>query len=242
MSTRDDAHCWDDVVGPDERLIARQYQGERRLGRRPALLLVDCYRKVFGDTPQPLERAIEEFPATCGLAGWEALGALELLLDTARTSRVPVVYTTGEARPAARLGATTLRARVDGEDQAAGYEIVPRLAPRDGELLVRKSRASAFFGTPLSTWLRQLDVDTLVVGGETTSGCVRASVVDAYSHGFAVAVVEEATFDRSLLSHKVNLFDMHLKYASVVHVEAATSLLRCADDGVPGRGESPPTL
>ena len=85
-------------------------------------------------------------------------------------------------------------------------------------VLRSKLRVVAFFGTPVTTWLRQLDADTLIVAGESTSGCVRASVVDAYSHGLKVAVVEEATFDRSLLSHKVNLFDMHLKYASVLHL------------------------
>jgi maleamate amidohydrolase len=218
------------VIGPDERLIAANYQAGRAPGRRPALLLIDCYRKVFGDRPQPLAKAIETFPATCGLAAWQALGPLEELLATARDVGVPVLYTTGQRRQEARFGATTRRARVPGEDQAAGYEIVAPLAPRAGELVIDKSRASAFFGTPLSTWLRQLDVDTLVVCGETTSGCVRASVVDAYSHGFEIVVVEDATFDRSELSHKVNMFDMHLKYASVLRLTAALDYLRTAPD------------
>lgn len=225
MNESTEPHCWDDVIGPEERLIASRYQSNRSLGTRPALLLIDCYRKVFGNRPQPLAEAIEAFPATCGTAGWEALGPLRELLTAARNAAVPIFHTTGEARPEARLGATTLRHRLPGEDEASGYEIVEPLAPRPGELVVSKSRASAFFGTPLSTWLRQLDVDTLVVGGETTSGCVRASVVDAYSRGFKVMVVEEATFDRSMLSHKVNLFDMHLKYAAVVHQDAAVDYL-----------------
>ena len=211
-------HCWDDVIGADERLISSRYETRRPLGTRPALLLIDCYLKVFGSHAQPLSEAIETWPATCGPAAWEALSHLESLLAGARAAGVPVLHTTGEARPQARLGAATRRARVEGEDELAGYEIVPSLAPVEGELVARKTRASAFFGTPLPTWLRQLDVDTLIIAGETTSGCVRASVVDAYSHGFQVAVVEEATFDRSLLSHKVNLFDMHLKYASVLHL------------------------
>lgn len=225
MNQHTDAHCWDAVIGPDERLIAGRYRSGKRLGDRPGLLLIDCYRKVFGDRPRPLAEAIETFPATCGLAAWEALEPLERLLGTAREVGIPVVHTTGEARPHARVGATTLRARRPGEDDAEGYEFVPSLRPRPGELVAVKSRASAFFGTPLSTWLRELGVDTLVVAGETTSGCVRASVVDAYSHGFRVAVVEEATFDRSRLSHQVNLFDMHLKYASVVHLDEALHYL-----------------
>jgi maleamate amidohydrolase len=230
MNRSADAHCWDDVVGPDERLIAARYDSERAPGRRPALLLIDCYRKVFGDRPRPLAEAIDDEPSTCGLAAWQSLEPLGRLLAAARAAAVPVLHTTGQARPEAKVGAATRRERVPGED-VTGYEIVEPLAPADGELVVEKCRASAFFGTPLSAWLRQLDVDTLVVGGETTSGCVRASVVDAYSHGFEVMVVEEATFDRSQLSHKVNLFDLHLKYASVVHLDRAVEYL--------GRSTSP---
>ncbi|MDQ3384183.1 MAG: isochorismatase family protein [Actinomycetota bacterium] len=232
MSESADRHCWDDVIGAEERLIASRYETQRPLGSRPALLLIDCYSKVFGDRPQPLAEAIQEWPATCGTAGWLALPHLEALLQGARAAGVPVIHTTGEARPGARLGAATLRARVAGEDELAGYEIVPSLEPVDGELVARKSRASAFFGTPVSTWLRQMDADTLIVAGETTSGCVRASVVDAYSHGLRVAVVEEATFDRSVLSHKVNLFDMHLKYASVLHLDAVLQYLTGAGSPV----------
>ncbi|MQA93470.1 MAG: isochorismatase family protein [Streptosporangiales bacterium] len=218
-------HCWDDVIGPRERLIAGRYGGDRTPGTRPVLLLIDCYRKVFGDRRQPVADAIERFPATCGTAAWDALGPLETVLATARAAGVPVLHTTGESRPQARVGATTQRRRRPGEDGAEGYEFVEPLTPLPSELVIRKSRASAFFGTPLSTWLRQLDVDTVVVAGESTSGCVRASVVDAYSHGFRVLVVEEATFDRSELSHKVNLFDMHLKYAEVAHLDTVVEYL-----------------
>jgi maleamate amidohydrolase len=219
------AHCWDDLIGPDERLIAGRYETRRPLGTRPVVLMIDCYRKVFGDRPQPLADAIDEWPATCGINAWTALPSMEKLLSGAREAGVPVIHTTGEARPGSRLGAATRRARAEGEDDLAGYAFMPSLAPIDGELTVRKSRASAFFGTPVSTWLRQLDADTLIVAGESTSGCVRASAVDAYSHGLNVAVVEEATFDRSMLSHKVNLFDMHLKYASVLHLEEGLGYL-----------------
>jgi maleamate amidohydrolase len=237
MSTPAEGHCWEDVIGPDERLIASRYATQRPLGTRPALLLIDCYRKVFGDAPRPLADAIDDLPSTCGLAAWEALAPLEQLLQAARAAGVPVVHTTGESRPAARRGAATLRARLSGEDEVSGYELMPSLQPRDGEPVIVKTRASAFFGTPLSTTLRLLDADTLVVAGETTSGCVRASVVDAYSEGLTVAVVEEATFDRSQLTHKVNLFDMHLKYASVVHLHEALAYLerRGGDGGAPGR-------
>ena len=223
MSGATERHCWDDVIGDDERLIASRYDRHRPLGRRPALLLIDCYLKVFGDRPRPLAEAIAEHPSTCGTAGWAALPHLEALLAAGRRAGVPVVHTTGD--PSGGVGAVTRRRRTAGEEEAAGLEFVAPLAPRTGEIVLRKSRASAFFGTPLSTWLRELDIDTVVLAGETTSGCVRATAVDAYSHGFGVAVVEEATFDRSLLSHKVNLFDLSLKYASVVHLDEAVRYL-----------------
>ena len=85
-------------------------------------------------------------------------------------------------------------------------------------MIIYKQRASAFFGTPLIALLMQLDRKSLVVCGESTSGCVRASVVDAYSYGFHTVMVEECCFDRSMLSHKVNLFDLHHKYADVMHL------------------------
>ena len=214
-------HCWEDVIGVDEQLIAGRYDTRRPLGTRPALLLIDCYTKVFGDRPEPLAEAIDLWPSTCGLNAWDALPSIEKLLAGAREAGIPVVHTTGEARPGSRLGAATQRVRVEGEDDLAGYAFMPSVAPVEGELVCRKTGASAFHGTPVSTWLRQLDVDTLFVAGESTSGCVRASVVDAYSLGLKTAVVEEAVFDRSTLSHKVNLFDMHLKYASVLHLDEA---------------------
>jgi maleamate amidohydrolase len=217
MDPVDEHHCWDDVIGDDERLVASRY-GSPPLGGRPALLLIDCYRKVFGDRPHTLAEGIDDHPSTCGTAGWDALPHLESVLGAARRAGVPVLHTTGDARPGVGGGAVTRRVRLPGEDEEAGLAFVESLAPRDGEVVVRKSRASAFFGTPLSTWLRQLEVDTVVLAGETTSGCVRATAVDAYSHGFNVAVVEEATFDRSPLSHKMSLFDLNLKYAAVLHV------------------------
>jgi len=94
-----------------------------------------------------------------------------------------------------------------------------KLAPDPGELVIFKERASAFFGTPLIAHLQKKRIDSLIICGESTSGCVRASTVDAYSYGFHNVVVEECTYDRSLISHKVNLFDLHHKYADVMHVD-----------------------
>ena len=84
--------------------------------------------------------------------------------------------------------------------------------------MIRKQRASAFYGTPLVAHLTQLGVRSVIMVGESTSGCLRASAVDAYSNGYHVTIVEEGCFDRSLISHKINLFDLHHKYADVMSV------------------------
>ncbi len=99
------------------------------------------------------------------------------------------------------------------------FQIYHEFTPQPGEVVIYKQRASVFQGTPLMSHLQLIGTRSLIVCGESTSGCVRASVVDAYSSGFHVAVVEECTYDRSEHIHKVNLFDLHHKYADVMHVD-----------------------
>ena len=98
---------------------------------------------------------------------------------------------------------------------AHGYDFVAEVAPREGDILVPKKHPSAFFGTPLASYLVEQGADTVVVTGCTTSGCVRGSVVDAFAYNFRVAVPHDAVYDRSATSHAVNLFDMAEKYADV---------------------------
>jgi maleamate amidohydrolase len=100
-----------------------------------------------------------------------------------------------------------------------GYAIYREFTVEPDDILITKQRASIFQGTPLYSHLSILGVNSLIVCGESTSGCVRASVVDGYSSGYHVTVVEECTYDRAELTHKVNLFDMHHKYADVMHVD-----------------------
>ncbi|MGA0315509.1 MAG: isochorismatase family protein, partial [Alphaproteobacteria bacterium] len=98
------------------------------------------------------------------------------------------------------------------------------IAPSSKDLVIRKLKPSAFFGTPLMAFLNDLGADSLIVTGTTTSGCVRASVLDAFSNNLRCTIVEEACFDRSQASHAINLCDMHAKYADVVPVDQALSI------------------
>ncbi len=112
-----------------------------------------------------------------------------------------------------------------------GYDFVAEVAPREGDVLLPKKHPSAFFGTPLASYLIDKGADTVVVTGCTTSGCVRGSVVDAFAYNFRVAVPHDAVYDRSATSHAVNLFDMSEKYADV----SDTTTLLAALAAIPAR-------
>ena len=139
----------------------------------------------------------------------------QALFAAARRAGLPIIYTTRHANS----GGVHSTNRNLGRETDDTYDIKAELAPAPGDLVIYKERASAFFGTPLIAHLQQKRINSLIICGESTSGCVRASTVDAYSYGFHNVVVEECSYDRSPLSHKINLFDLHHKYANVMHVE-----------------------
>jgi nicotinamidase-related amidase len=219
-------HCWKDVVSPEVLEVYRPYQRETYLGRRPVLLAVDLYNLVFEGGPHPVHELVKKHKSTCGIHAYEAIKPIKELLACARKHRVPVIYTTTETRkesnPEDNVRATNLPIK---DFDKSSYEIREEFKPMAGDLIIYKERASAFFGTPLIAHLTRLQADSLIVCGESTSGCVRASVVDAYSYGIHPVVVEECSFDRSLISHKINLFDLHHKYTDVMHLDEVMNRL-----------------
>ncbi len=210
---------------------------DRRVGfgQRPALILVDLYRWVFGDEPQPLLEAVKTWPGSCGLAGWQALPSIQRLLGLARELGLPVVHLTGlddAGMPGWSEAAHNDAGRGDATPSSDGlgrsrrrYQIIEQVAPIPGEVVLRKTAPSGFWGTPLAGHLNYLGVDTLVVAGESTSGCVRATVVDGCSYRFRMIVVEECVFDRHEAAHAINLFDMHAKYADVLPLDVVEARL-----------------
>ena len=103
------------------------------------------------------------------------------------------------------------------------------IAPSPQDIVIRKHKPSAFYGTPLTAFLNDLGADALVVTGTTTSGCVRASVIDGFSENLRITIAEEACFDRSQASHAINLCDMHAKYADVVTTKEALEYIESVD-------------
>jgi nicotinamidase-related amidase len=204
-------------------------------GKRPAVLVVDANYNFLGYEPKPIAESVAELRTACGLVGWQAVPAIETLLAAARAADVPVIYSTGAPRPAGGLHAWARKNhRAAVEDPAGsatatnrpdGNDFPPAIAPAPGELVIRKEKPSPFFGSPLASYIVGLGVDTLLIVGGTTSGCVRAAVVDAFSYNLRVLVVEDGCFDRGEASHALNLFDMHQKYADVIDLEDALRYL-----------------
>ena len=181
------------------------------------------------------------WPVLCGEPAWDAIPHLQRLLGAARAAQIPVVHATKSCRPTVghrrrwseKPGRTrSSLAKADGTK----WDIIDEAAPLPGETVIYKAAPSAFFGTLLMAQLNALDVDSLIICGESTSGCVRATVVDARSHRYLVTVVEECVFDRHQTTHAINLFDMHEKYADVLGIDevvAHLNALRPASAAVP---------
>lgn len=213
---------WRDLI-PDrdwEVYETAGYGGRMALGRVPAVLVIDVTYGFVGKKGLPILEAIKEHPNACGPAGWEAIPHIQTVLDAARRLGAPVFYTAGTTRHVAdNLGRWRDKHRRTLERPPDTQVIVEEIGPADGGVLIEKTKPSAFFGTPLTAILIDLGVDTVVVAGCTTSGCIRASVLDAFSYGFRVAVVEDGVFDRAELTNAVNLFDMDQKYANAMPAE-----------------------
>jgi maleamate amidohydrolase len=194
-------------------------------GQRPGLLIIDVQYRTVGTRRMPFAEAVREFSTSCGDVGWDAVDNISRLLALFRAASWPVLYPHVARKlsyDAGRLGAK-VPAIMGVPDH--GYDFVKEVEPRDDEVLLPKRHPSAFFGTPLASYLIDAGIDSLVVTGCTTSGCVRSSVADAFSYNFRVAVPGDAVYDRSPVVHEVNLFDMAQKYADVTTTDALIAQL-----------------
>ena len=185
----------------------RAYDNKVGFGQRPALLMIDFCQGYFDPDC--------DLYADVG----EALASALRVREAARSANIPVILTNVSYHPGGVDGgrffekAAPLRYFIQGHPMAAFAE---GLEPGDDELVVSKQYPSAFFGTSLASTLTAMEIDSVLLTGLTTSGCVRASCVDAMSHGFRTAVVADACGDRHQAPHDANLFDMNAKYADVV--------------------------
>jgi nicotinamidase-related amidase len=184
------------------------------LGRAPALLVID-FVEAYLREGSPLYAGVES-----------AREAAVRLLQACRHARLPIIHTTVEYEPGGRNGGIFFRKvpalrcfERGAHPEWCGFG--HGLAPMAGETVITKQYASAFFGTSLASLLTSIQVDTVLMAGVSTSGCVRASAVDCCQHGFIPVVVREAVGDRAAAPHEANLFDLQAKYAEVITLDAA---------------------
>ncbi len=192
------------------------FDGRLSFGKRPALLIVD-FVMAYLDPASPLYAKVED-----------ALASNERLLAAARAAGIPVFFTNVVYQAGGADGGLFYKKipslRVFLERSPLGA-FPPSLQPVDGERVISKQFASAFFGTSLAQTLADEGIDTLLITGLSTSGCVRATALDALQSGFAPFVVREACGDRHPAPHEANLFDLQAKYAEVVSEQEACALI-----------------
>lgn len=231
------AEIWEDFLTERDKAVFGHggFGARAGFGKRPALLVIDVSYNFCGDRREPILESIKRFHNSCGEDAWDALPHLRKLIDKSHDKGVPVIYTTGTVREDgwdsggwawknSRTEEDVTTPNVTGFNRD-GNDIMDEIAPSPQDIVIRKHKPSAFSGTPLMAFLNDLGADSLIVTGTTTSGCVRASVIDAFSNNLRVAVVEEGCFDRSQASHAVNLCDMHAKYADVIGVDEALTFI-----------------
>ena len=215
-------HCWVDVIPPEDITTYETYARETYIGGSPALLAIDLYNLVYKGGARPPHELDAKVPNSCGIHAHNAIKPTQKLFAAARAAQIPVFYVTAQYSPHRVQSTRRVRLPMSEHD----CEIHDSFTPLPEDTVFRKERPSAFFGTPLVAHLNQRRIDILIVCGESTSGCVRASTLEAHMYGFHVSIVEECVFDRSEIVHKVNLFDMHHKYADVMKLDEVAAHLQ----------------
>lgn len=232
------SESWDTFLTERDQSVRELYGSKiGGFGQRPVVMVIDINYNFTGDKREPILESVKRWRNSCGAEGWDAALKTGDLVRVARKKRIPIIHTTEVDQRAdgwdsgrwadknARRGEDRAYDRQHAEsgngDRLPG--MLPRtnkavhagLEPRAGDIFVGKFKPSAFFGTTLISYLVDLQADSILVCGSTTSGCVRATVVDGFSYNYRMSIVEECTFDRFEASHAMNLFDMHMKYADV---------------------------
>ena len=218
---------WDGIVPESELEVYRKagLGGRGGIGKRAALLVIDVQYRSMGETPKPILESMREYGTSCGEAGWRAIPGIALVIAEFRKRNWPVIYPYVAPKGVHHEGSFTAKMPGLLKVPPRGYDFVKEIAPEPDDLQLPKLQASAFFGTPLVSHLVNMGVDSVVITGCTTSGCVRSSAVDANAYNYKVVVPEDCVYDRSPTSHAVNLFDIAHKYADVVTARETIDML-----------------
>jgi len=204
---------WDRYIEEPFRSRVADQHNPPQVTEKSALVVVDLYNLVYEGGDKPVSELIDQYPSSCGEHAFRAIKPTNKLIALFRNRGLPVFFSTKDFERSQRSGNATHRPR--NRPKQENYAIFHAVDYRETDTLIKKLRASVFFETELQSLLEANNAENLFVAGESTSGCVRASVVDAFSLGYHVCVVEDCVFDQNKVSHAVNLYDMHHKYAQV---------------------------
>ena len=211
------------------------------MGKIPALLIIDVNYAFCGERSEPILDSIEKWRTSCGEEAWKALPHIRKLIDKCHNKGIPIIYTTGSVRDDGwDKGAWHFKSSRGDEDVPSGApdardtnrngnDIMDEIAPAAQDIVIRKHKPSAFYGTPLTAFLHDLGADSLVVTGTTTSVVVLASGLDGLNGNLRITIAEEASVDLSEASHAINLCDMHAQYAGVVSTQEALDYIDTID-------------
>jgi nicotinamidase-related amidase len=227
--------AWEKIVPDEDRVIYDNagFGKRQSFGKRPALMVIDVVESFTGSKPQSVLEAQSEYALSCGESSWEALPKIKSLISLSRNADIPIVYTKANAYERSFCGGST-KLEVDDIQFIRTSHTTPiakMVEPEDKDFVLEKTKASAFFDTVLDSYLKRLKIDTLLVCGTSTSGCVRATVVDGFSYGYKVFVVEDCCFDRSGFYHLASLYDLNAKYATVVALAEAEDYIKTLEAG-----------
>jgi len=218
---------WGNLLTENDKKIIRNAKMGKRMGfgKKIGVLIIDGQNYMLGDSPKKIEESIKKYPSSCGLMGWNALKQIKRIISKAREKNLKIFYTKMElAANKKDAGVYALKRDILQTQNwflegTYGSEISSEISPKDEDFVILKKKPSAFFGTPLISYLNYYKIDTLIITGGATSNCVRATVFDSSSYNFRTIVAEDAVFDRIELSHKVSLFDMDRQFADVIKTD-----------------------
>lgn len=213
-------HIWDELLTETDKLVIEKggYGKSRGLGAKPLLLVIDPQYNYIGDD-KPIGEQLDTWPSGGGSMAWEAVRNIRQLKVWAKEAHIPVIYTRNVQKQTLLFDGFRMKTERDQTKYLEGHPgtaIVTELMPDDDDLVIDKSYASVFYGTPLQSYLIKMKIDTLIIVGGSTGGCCRATAVDAVSRNYNVAMVADCLYDRIGVSHKVALLDLWMKYCDVM--------------------------
>ena len=227
--------CWDDLLTETDRLDIEKggYGQPRGFGKRPLLLIIDCQPNYIG-ADRPIEEQLDEWPSGGGEKAWASVRRIISLRDVARECGIPIIYTRNVQRQTLRFDGFSAKTKRDQSKYLDGdpaADLLPELKPLPGELVISKSYASVFYGTPIQSYLVGLGIDTIIITGHSSSGCCRATAVDAVTRNYNVGCVEDCITDRIEASHKIAMLDIWMKYGDVVKSDSVKEYFYSVRDG-----------